>query len=353
MLQGIFQYATSVDLREIAQDKYPVLTADDPVLTDIMPVTSVNAAVVEWEQRDSYRGLMQPRTLGGPYSVVDREGIKLYRMDPGYYGDSKVIDEDMITRAREIGNLGDQPIDLTKQQGRDQDHLLTRGLQRLKKIGWDFVTTGVYTALDKRGNVVQLDSTPIVPFTTAVSWATVASATPIKDLRTVKLRHRGHSVSFGRNAKLYLNSQDVINLLSNTNANDLGGRFRQIMTANALVGPVSLKDVNTWLLDADLPQIVEWDDTYIDDAGNVQTYLQQGYGALVGARDHGEPVAEFVMTRNAEIMVGGVKSKNMGGIDNLFYDFELKRKPVRGISTMGFNGAPAIYYPSAVVPFRC
>lgn len=351
-------FANNYSLREIAQEKVAVLTLNDPVFTDIMPITSENTDEVVWQQRDSYRGLMQPRSLGGPYSVITREGQSTYKMKPGYYGDQKVMDEQFLVSSRQIGTTN-APIDLTVEQGKDQDHLLTRAIQRLKLVAWKFVCTGAYSVLDAMGNVIAADATSITPFTVAVAWSDHANSTPLADLRKVKTRHRGKSVNFGKNAKLYLNSTDVNHLLSNTNQNDLGAkRFIQVSSSSSVSQPLSLADVNTYLLGCDLPQIVEWDDTYIDDAGTTQLYIADGFGALIGARDLGEPVANFIMTRNAEMLMSGEAVVGNGangkvtGLDNLFYNFALKRTPARGISSMGFNGAPAVFFPSAVVPFR-
>ena len=139
-------------------------------------------------------------------------------------------------------------------------------------------------------------------------------------------------------------------LLSNENPNDLGAK--RVITVNAGAQPMTVADVNRYLMEADLPQIVEYDDSYLDENGNVQMFIPQGYGVLVGARDYGDPVAEFIFTRHADLIRSGTR---LGGGDysNIYFDFELKKNPARGISTLAFNGAPAFYFPSAIIPFRC
>ena len=353
---GNYVYASSADLKEILPDKYAVLTMEDPIFQDLMPIASVDAGKVIWDQRDSFRGLAGARAPGGPYNIVQREGITRYEMRPGYYGDKKIITEEMMTEAAEIGTFG-TGIKISGIQSNDQDHLLTRALQRIKLVAWNFFTSGSYSYIDKNGVVCVEDAQSLTPFTTSVAWSSHSTATPLYDLRQAKLRHRGHSVSFGKDAKLYLNSQDVNDLLSNSNANDLGG-FRAVILGPAAAQSVgmTLYAVNEFLLRNDLPQIVEWDDTYIDDSGATQLYIAQGYGVLVGKRLKGEPVSEFVMTRNPELMFVGTPNnatgKRVEAFDNLYYNFHFKHEPLRGISAMSFNGAPAIYYPSAVIPFR-
>ena len=71
--------------------------------------------------------------------------------------------------------------------------------------------------------ILHTDTFPILTFTASPAWSTVATAIPVADLRTIRLNQRGRSTSFGRQAKLYVNQKKVNQLLSNTNAADLGG----------------------------------------------------------------------------------------------------------------------------------
>jgi hypothetical protein len=332
----------------ILQDKLPVLTMKDP-LFDLMPIKSKDVARIVWDQRGNYVGLTAARGYDGGYGRVNRESVSRFGVDPAPYGDQKIMSEDWLTNSRQAGSFG-TAIDLTEGQAGDQDHLITRMIQRIKLVGWTLFATGTYSVLGPLGQLIQTDTFGITPFEVSTTWATVDTATPLLDLRTAKLRHRGHSVSFGRNAKLFLNSQDVNSLLSNTNPNDLGAK--RVITVNAGSQPMTLEDVNRYLLEADLPQVVEYDDTYIDDNNNVTNFLQQGYGVLVGARDYGDPVAEFIFTRHADLIRAGGRL-GAGDYSNIYFDFEMKKNPARGISTLAFNGAPAFYFPSAIIPFRC
>lgn len=343
-----YAYAQNAELSMILQDKLPVLTLKDP-LFELMPVKSKNVARVIWDQRGNYTGLTSARSYDGGYGKVVREAINRFGVDPAPYGDQKIMSEDWLTNSRQAGTFGNA-IDLTEGQGGDQDHLTTRMIQRLKLVGWTLFTTGTYSVLGPLGQLIQTDTFNLTPFNVATTWATVATATPMLDLRNAKLRHRGHSVSFGRNAKLFLNSQDVNSLLSNTNQNDLGAK--RVITVAAGAQPMTLADVNRYLIEADLPQIVEYDDAYLGDDGSVNQFIPQGYGVLVGARDMGDPVAEFIFTRHADLIASGEKL-GAGDFANIYYDFELKRNPAKGISTLAFNGAPAFYFPSAIIPFRC
>ena len=351
---GRYQYASNSVMKTILQVKYPVLELEDP-LFQICPIVSVAADKVIWQQRDSFTGLLTARGINAPYGVVHREGVDWFEVRPGYYGDKKIMDEQFLTQTAQMGTWGDR-IDLNEGQASDQEHLLTRALQRIKYTLWNFFVTGKYTSTDALGNIIVQDNAGLTPFQTSVAWNLHSTATPLYDIRQMKLRHRYQSVSFGKDARLFLNSQDVNDLLANSNPNDLGG-FRSIILGSASAQSIgmTLEAVNSFLLRNDLPQIVEWDDSWITDAGVGTLYIPYQSGVLVGQRLRGEPVAEFIMTLNPELMYGGQGAKQprmTGGeaMANLYYNFSFEHEPIKAISAMGFNGAPAIYYPGSVVP---
>jgi len=354
-IQGQFLYASSRELSEILPVKYDVLTLDDPAF-EMFPIDSVNADKVEWDQRDPTLGLLNAGTAGGPYGIVPRKGVTRFEAKPGYYRSKLIMDEEMMTKAAEIATWG-TALDIQKQQAEDQDQLLTLAIQRIKQVTWSFLTTGAYSCLDSNGLLAVSDTAALTPFTTAVAWSSLTTATPLYDLRQLKLRHLGQSVTFGRGAKLYLNSVDVNSLLSNANPTDLGAKLR-LWLGGASPGsqPFTLADVNTYLIASDLIEIVEWDDNYLAANGTATRYIATGFGVAVGKRLRGEPIGKFLMTRNPELMMAssaGGRGQAMGGpLSNLYYDFEFFHKPLVGESAMSFNGAPAIYYPGAVVPFR-
>ena len=341
----IFTYAQNAELFAVLQNLIPVKTFEDPIFTDIMPVRSTKAQRVIWDQRDDYKGLTGARGYGGPFGQVKREGIKRYGVDPVPFGEDKLMSEDWFLNTRQEGTFGDA-IDLTQGQMEDQVHLLDRAINRLRKVGWDLVTTGTYSVLGPNGQVIGTDSYTLKSYTAAVSWANFASSTPLLDLRNIKLLHRGQSVSFNKRAKIYMQSVDVNNLLSNTNPNDLGAK--RVITQNAGAQPMSLADVNNYLLDNDLPQIVEYDKFYLDETGTYQMFIPQGTMVVVGARDEGDPVAEFMMTPNFGQLASGSKIGNKG-FENIYVDFKLDMDQFNARSRIAFNGAPAVYFPSAIV----
>lgn len=345
-------YQASGDVRKILPIKYDLMTLNDPIF-QVMPITSVDAGKVIWDVPDSTLGITAGRRPDSPYGVVQRLGANRFSADPGYYGDQLVINEQMANESAEIGSF-QGPVDVTALQMRDQDQLIARAFQRLKLVGWTMFCTGKYTTVDSNGQLVMADQAQLTPFTTTISWALPATSTPLADLRNLYERHLGQSVSFGRDARIYLAQPDVNALLANSNPNDLGAKLRVWLgTSQQGTQPMTLADVNSYLLEADLPQIVAWDDNYLDSNNVAQRYIQPGFGVCVGKRLRNEPVAEFVMTRNVEIKYGRPGSKtSLSGFDNLYFDVRMEHGPWRLISLLGFNGAPALYYPGAIVPFR-
>lgn len=350
---GNFQFLESYELQEVLQNLIAPDKLTDPLFTDIMTIDSTMASKLVWQQRDNFPGLTNYRgNFDGPFGVVSREGISEFTVLPGPYGDEKPMSGEFLARSAEIGTPG-TPMDISEAQGSDVRHLLGRAINRIRKIGWDLVTTGNYQVTNAQGGTVLLNQFNLTPFNVAVAWTNFSTATPLLDLRNAKLRHRGQSASFGRKAKLYINSQDVNSLLSNTNPNDLGAK--RVITVGAGAQPMTLTDVNRYLLEADLPQIVEYDEGYLDNTGTFNVFIAQGQGVLVGARDMGDPVAKWWFTRNTN-MEQGVRNqvKDRGGVGEINvrtivnpYDTNIIPRTV-----VDFNGAPAIYFPSAVIPFR-
>lgn len=328
-------YPQNAELRKIEQSLLPTLTQDDPIF-DIMPIETSDAATVMWEQEDDYVGLQQIRGLNGAPQTVKNVGGKRFIIEPGIYGEVATVDEIEITMRRGYGTFAES-IDISDLVRKRQDQLLTREIARLRFIGWTLVSTGTFSINGPDGLVYHTDTFPLQTFSAGVAWSTVATATPLKDFRSVKLLQRGYSVSFGRQAKAYANSTTVNNMLNNTNAADIGGKRRGGGdTFN------SLADMNQILLDNDLPMIVEYDKGYKNDAGTWTNYLADGKVVVVGAREDGGRVAGYQMTRNAN-------NPNFGGGAYVKVVDDENAVPRNVQVHRGHNGGPAFYYPSAVV----
>lgn len=330
-----FIYPNSIELQQINQELVPRLEAAREIF-NIIPTRSVDNHLLEWEQKDNYTGLQQVRGLNGMPSRVKPVSGKRYLMNPGTYGEFLAIDERQLTTRRQWGGFS-TGINITDLVREAQDKLLQRRYDRLESIGWTLLATGTFSVADGT-SVLHTDSYTTQTFSAGVVWATVATSTPLADLRAVQLKARGYSLNFGAAAKAYMNRSTLNAVLSNTNANDLGGR--------RLAGLVSINSVaqaNQLFAMDDLPTLVPYDDGYIDDTGTFQLFIPNNKVIVVGARRDGDPVGEYRFTRNANNPDLG-PGPYMKVIDR--GDTEVPR----AIEVHdGHNGGIALYHPAAIV----
>lgn len=333
---GTFIYPTSQEIREIEREVLPRLTADRPIF-GIMPLVEEDASVVRWVIEDNIGGLQQLRGLSGKPRAISMDGAKTYLVEPGAYGEFVAIDEVELTQRRRYASL-DVPVSVEDLVMKASQKLQARFLDRVEYVGWNALL-GTYTVLGQNGTIKAADTFSVQTATAAVSWATTGSATPLIDFRAVKLLGRDKGVSLGRGAKAYANAKTVNNLLNNRNASDLFGQKRP--DQGTLVG---LSDINRILLDSDLPEIVEYDAGYFDDNGaNWTPYIPDERVIIVGARPNGTRIADYAMTRNANN-----PSMEPGQYTKVVDRGETEVPRVIEVHN-GHNGAPRIYYPSAVV----
>lgn len=337
-----FTYPTNAELREIAQDLLPRLAADRPVF-EFMPIEEPDAFLVMWEQEDSYTGLQQIRGLNGSPAKVQRVGLKRYQMQGGVYGEFIPLDETELTVRRQYGTFA-TPVDLSDLVMRAQRQLLVRRLDRIETILWTLLSTGTFSVPGPAGAILHQDSFSLQTFTAAVPWSTVATATPLADLRAVQILARGHSVRFDRTSQLFVNQITANTILSNTNSADLfGRRVSGLATVN------SIPQLNELLTMDNLPNIVPYDMGYLADPavpGGSSTFvpfIANGTGVVIGKRTDGAPIGNFQMIRNANNPDLG-PGAYMKIIDR--GEFQVPRSiEVHD----GLSGGPAIWFPSAVV----
>lgn len=335
-MTSTFIFPDTMELSLIEQEKLPRLTAQRPAF-DIFPLDTSDDSIIAWEQLDSFHGLQQVRGLNGAPPKIQKQGAKRFIMEPGTYGEFENIDERELTRRRQYGTL-DQSIVIDDLVANAQDRLLERRLDRIEWIIWTLLATGTFSVAGPAGSVLHNDSYTTQSFNAGVSWGTFATATPLADFRSMKLLGRGKSVRFDATAKAYMNSSTANNMYSNTNASDLYGRRTQgLGTYN------SPAQINTLLTGDNLPQIVEYDETYLDDTGTFQLFIPNNKVILVGTRPSNVPVGRYVMTRNVnnpDLSPGAYMKVIDRGEDQVPRSIEVHD---------GHNGGPALEFPSAVV----
>lgn len=329
-----FIYPSSVVLEQINQELMPRLMQNRKAF-DILPTRSVDAHLLEWDQKDNYLGLQGVRGLNGQPSRVKQTGGKRYQMQPGVYGEFEMLDELQLTTRRAWGTFAGS-IDVTDLVREAQDKLLQRRLDRIEKMIWDLIIAGTFSVADGTA-ILHTDSYTTQTQAASVAWATSLTAAPLADLHTLQLKSRGYSVNFGAQATAYMNRTTANALLANTNPADIyGRRTAGLGTFN------SLDQINTLLAMDDLPNFSIYDDGYIDDSGTFQLFIPNNKVAVVGARRDGDPIGEFRYTRNANNpgMAPGPYMKVVDDPDQV---------PRTVVVHDGFNGGSVIYHPAAIV----
>lgn len=331
-------YPTSQRLRQIEQELVPVMVRDDPVF-QIFPMRDDDADTLRWEQKDDYFGLQQIRGLNNRPPRIARIGTKGFLARPGVYGEYGIVDEEEITRRRAFGSQN-QVINIEEPVLEIQEQLLQRRLNRIRQIAWLLITTGTFAVANGQGVLMHTDAYTMQTYTASVPWGTTATAKPLYDMRLAKLLGRGRSVVFDGGSRLYVNAVTANNLMNNANAADLFGR-------RGVVGATlnSLTDINAIFLANDLPQVVVYDEGYVDDNQVFQLFIPNGVGILVGRRMSNAPLGEYRLTRNAQ-NPGAAPGAYTRVVDNLNTTKDVPRE-IRVHD--GHNGGPVLFYPSAII----
>lgn len=337
-----FILPTSADLKEVSQALLPRLTQDDPFF-DSFPIVEEDTDVLMWEQMTRFAGLQQARGLGAEFPSVQPPRIRRFTMRPGVYGEFVPIDEVQLTRRRRQGTFG-TPASIDDLVGPAQQLALQRRLDRIRWIGWTTLTTGTFSVTGPTGAIVHTDSYDTQDVTAAVAWSNLTSSTPLHDMRQAQILSRGYSIDFGSRAKAFMNRSTFNYLMGNRNNNDFWGRRLQYgQTVN------SLDAINTVLMGEDLPQLVIYDLTYLNEADadedkTPQLLIPTGKVVILGVRPGGEKLGDYAMTKNAN-NPGMAPGAFMAVVDSADYG----RYP-RTLEVMdGHNGGFRVYHPYGIV----
>lgn len=333
-----YTYPDDYELMSVENTKIELLNEADP-LEEFMPTVNSEDFDLRWVVEGYVGGLQQLRGLNGDPTYVTRKGASDYLMKPGVYGEYMTVDEDEMTRraARFFPGMPGGRVDIGDLVMSLQDQLLMRRLRLTRYIRATLLTTGTFSIADKKGagGYRHTDTYSLQTYD-ATTWATVATATPLYDLRQVKLLGRGIRADFGRRATALMNQTTFNNMISNTNAADLGGQRTQFSPI------VSAEQANTIFLAADLPQIRIWEDGYYDSAGTFHLYVPLGKVAVVSGRQPEGPLGEYRMCWQAVTKAGGPYT---------FVNDRTAEKRVPPIIEVhdGHSGGPVVLRPNQVV----
>lgn len=332
-----YQYPTTRELRQINPEKIQDLTRERPTFS-IFPMVDSQYWTLEWTQKDNWRGFQQLRGLNGEPSYVQMVGEKSFSAQPGVFGEYATVDEKMMTLRAQSSIGASGPVNISDLITERQDYLNNREVDLIEYTHWKALLDGQFTFLGPTGAVYsdQFNIQSVV----FSDWSDLANATPLADLLNLKTYTEGKSVSFGSNAKLFMNSKTVSYLLRNKNAADLGGQLAIVVGGTKPLK--TLGEINSLLQSNDLPQIVEYNEGYFaEGTGTFTKWIPDNAMSLVGARTNGDTLGEYRLCRNVN-NPNGEPGRYEKVIDHL------DRKVPRTIEVhRGHNGGLVIFYGSA------
>lgn len=330
-----FVYPKNVELRPVAQALLDKTVMDNPILSRL-PIRETPYALVQWERTKSTFGLMQGRGYNNKPQQVPGLGANRFTKTPGVYGEKLPIDELELTTRAQFATFS-QPIGIKDlvmartKQGR------TRMYNRMVYHAVTLLTTGRYTCKDAKGVIIDEDTITPQTYAPSVLWSSLATAAPWQDFQNVALLDLGFSLKFDSSATAIMNQKTFNYYRQNQNPLDIYGRKTKFgATYNAL------GELNQLHQDDGLPNIVIWNESFLDDNGVAGRYMPDGYVIVMGTRTDGEPLGEFLMTKN-------VNNKDQGSqmyyevIDN--WDGQPRFIEVH----LGYNGGIGIYMPEGII----
>lgn len=332
---------TAAEIQRLQMELFPRYL-EGRVGLEIMPFRETEMASIVLNQPDIFKGLQQFRGLDKPTNRVP-ERYNPYgnfcQVEPGYWGEHDELGEEILTKWGGINC--NTMLDVTGYITMIQQRLLERRANRIEYNIWQTLIFGRYTALNNSGQIIHEAQFNIQNVSVGVPWTTFGTSFPLRDFRAIQLLGRGTSARFDTCARAYMNRVTANALMSNTNPHDVG---RVGLSACCIF--MSPEQINQQFAAQGLPQIVIYDEGYIDDNGGFNVYIPDGYVVIVGCRPGNEPVGAYWLTRNA------VNCGITSGFWQKMVDSCDREVPRRIQIWDGHNGGPAIHYPRAIVVMR-
>lgn len=340
LVHGCF-VPTASEIHRLQMELFPRYL-DGRLGLQILPFKTTDMPSIILQQPDVFKGMQQFRGLGKPtLHVPERYNPygTMCHVEPGYYGEHDTLGEEVMTKwgGLQCGTM----LDLTNYITLMQQRLLERRANRMEYNAWQVLAYGRYTALNQTGQVIHEATFNIQNISAAIPWTNFPGSFPLRDFRAIQLLGRGTSARFDTCARAYTNRETANLLFANTNPIDVGR-----IGLSACCTFMSPEMINQQFAAQGLPQIVVYDEGFLDDAGNFNTYIPFGVVIIVGCRPGGVPIGNFWLTRNA------VGCSITSGAWQKMHD-TCDREIIRKITVAdGFNGGPALDYPRAIVVLR-
>lgn len=327
-----YSYSDANTLTDAGREKMRTLEQDDPIF-GYFPIEEKDVSVISWEQEDADAGLQQVRGINGAPKRVKPLGAKRYTVDPGVFGEFRVLDEKELTERRKLGAT-DQPVDVDDLVAKEQDRLLGRENDRIRVVLWLLVAKGEYNLMSETGHLIYAAAFAFPSFTASVPWSDLVNSTPIADIRNLMLQGIDlvTDADFGSPAKLFLNQKKIQQMIANRNENDLGGRFKGITASKGLA------KINEIMLEEGLPMIVAHGGSYVDETGVRQRMIPDDAGVVFG--DRRENMGSYTMTRNAT---------NPNSAPGPYDEVIVNRRPPKTVEVhRGHNGGAEVHFGKSI-----
>src|SRR5260370_23905129 len=180
-----YQFPTNLQLDILTQEY--IIQREQFIGAQIVPLMEVGVQRVRWDERDKERGMTAPHAMDSDPKIDKRPGSVLREYSPIPFKESDLIKESEILQARELGTLAnvvnlDRMVALTMKARMDKTFIRAEGLT------WKMLTGG-FSLAENGINVAE--TFPVQTYNTVVPWATVKTATPLKNFNAIKLLFRG------------------------------------------------------------------------------------------------------------------------------------------------------------------
>ena len=368
LLQNFTQYAEGY-LNVLMPDymRRAAKIAGDPLLEHFAP-GYVDSDEVLWDQWENIGGLIPLRGLGGKPDVVPMNGWKRYTAQPGYFGQTTLLEEGEITKGVQPGTIGD-PMKVADRLSLFMMAFAKQTLDRWRKLIADMLCTGKIDLQDATGRRLQyqIDGYANQIKVPATAWLTSATtATPVQDLLNLQQQLQfGTDSRFGADSVLLANSKTIAQFFSiaqiiGTYKTDYGATVNGLEAFNKTIAGEAAKQGFT------LPKIVRYDEGYYatQAAAKAQDKTQFNYFIpnqtflWLGTRPAGDKPAQFQLTRHAGLATTSdardypevdVDEQDAAEIGKGLYVrcHYQNRMPHQYELEAGFNGMPVVFFPSA------
>jgi|CXWL01.1.fsa_nt_gi hypothetical protein len=342
-------FPTNAELNEVVQAFEA--SPEDYIGKQILPDNESMFQEVRWDERDHDRGITSAHTMGTDPKTGTRQGSRTRSYTPIPFKETDLLKEDEILRSRQLGTMAGT-LDLSEEIARIAKDRFDKTEARKEKLRWDTLLGAI--AINENG--VKVDETfPVQTHDVAVAFGTAATAAPLKEFNAVKLKFRKTGAS-ADGAKAYLNQTTANMLLENQNAGDLKG----FQNANFTQLPYSIDEANKVLKVRGLPELVVYDEGWVDDNDDLQLFIPDNRIIVVGKRKKGQSVGDFMSTpslhnnRNGQpapgffsiIEVNGSPSEQVGAVS--MGQLGSSKNPKVEI-TGGIYGGTRLIYPKSVI----